>query len=87
MMTNTAESAGLKTTRPSVYLDQWVWVRLASAAIGEPREPSDPHVLAAVRQASQAGVVFPLSTTHYHETARLMLHTVWTAEQATRPCT
>ncbi|QLJ02848.1 hypothetical protein HZZ00_18755 [Streptomyces sp. NEAU-sy36] len=70
-MTNTAESVSLKTTRPSVYLDQWVWVRLASAAIGEPREPSDPHVLAAVRQASQAGVVFPLSATHYHETARI----------------
>ncbi|WP_328512919.1 hypothetical protein OHB25_59035 [Streptomyces mirabilis] len=66
-----AETADLKTTRPSVYLDQWVWIRLASAAIGEPREPSDLHVLDAVRQASQAGILFPLSVTHYHETARI----------------
>lgn len=70
-MADAAESVRLKTTRPSVYLDQWVWVRLASAAIGQPREPSDAHVLAAVRQASQAGVVFPLSVTHYHETSRI----------------
>lgn len=70
-MADAVESVGLKTTRPSVYLDQWVWVRLASAAIGQPREPSDAHVLAAVRHASQAGVVFPLSVTHYHETSRI----------------
>ncbi|WP_329296041.1 hypothetical protein [Streptomyces sp. NBC_01455] len=70
-MADTAQPASLKTTRPSVYLDQWVWVRLASAAIGEPREPTDPQVLAAVRQASEAGVAFPLSMTHYHETARI----------------
>ncbi|MCX4826812.1 hypothetical protein OG883_45070 [Streptomyces sp. NBC_01142] len=46
-------------------------MRLAAAAIGQPREPSDLQVLAAVRQASEAGVAFPLSVTHYHETARI----------------
>ncbi|MGW2785933.1 hypothetical protein ACWC3X_32565 [Streptomyces populi] len=61
----------MKTVRPSVYLDQWVWVRLAAASIGEPREPSDLRVLDAVQQASQAGVLFPLSATHYQETARV----------------
>ncbi|MGW4227605.1 hypothetical protein ACWEG1_29575 [Streptomyces bauhiniae] len=65
------ESARLKTAVPSVYLDQWVWVRLAHAAGGAPREPSDAQVLDAVRQAAEAGVVFPLSATHYHETARI----------------
>ncbi|RZU36706.1 hypothetical protein EV284_4209 [Streptomyces sp. BK022] len=70
-MAQAAQPASLKTAVPSAYLDQWVWVRLASAAIGQPREPSDLQVLAAVRQASEAGVAFPLSVTHYHETARI----------------
>jgi hypothetical protein len=70
-MDDDAQPASLKTIRPSVYLDQWVWVRLASAAIGEPREPTDRQVLAAVRQASEAGVAFPLSAIHYHETTRI----------------
>ncbi|WP_159007453.1 hypothetical protein, partial [Streptomyces sp. NRRL S-813] len=71
MAAQAAQAASLKTAVPSVYLDQWVWVRLASAAIGQPREPSDLKVLAAVRQASEAGVAFPLSVTHYQETARI----------------
>lgn len=62
---------GLHTVRPSVYLDQWVWLRLAKADQGEPREESDLAVLAAVRQASDAGVVFPLSSTHYMETSKI----------------
>ncbi|MFD4652251.1 hypothetical protein [Streptomyces sp. NPDC057889] len=66
-----AESARLKTAVPSVYLDQWVWVRLTLAAGGTPREPSDTQVLGAVRRAAEAGVVFPLSATHYHETSRI----------------
>ncbi|MEB8342585.1 hypothetical protein [Streptomyces endophyticus] len=66
-----AESARLKTAVPSVYLDQWVWVRLTLAAGGAPREPSDTQVLDAVRHAAEAGVVFPLSATHYHETTRI----------------
>jgi hypothetical protein len=53
--------------RPAVYLDQWVWVRLAKAAQNEPRDPRDLDVLAAVRRASEAGVAFPLSATHYQE--------------------
>lgn len=61
----------LHTGRPSVYLDQWVWVRLAQAAIGQPRESGDDAVLTAVREASAAGVAFPLSNTHYIETARV----------------
>jgi hypothetical protein len=60
-----------RTSRPSVYLDQWVWFRLAKADQGEPREASDLAVLAAVRQASTAGVAFPLSSTHYMETAKI----------------
>ncbi|WP_432003572.1 hypothetical protein [Streptomyces sioyaensis] len=66
-----AESARLKTAVPSVYLDQWVWIRLAHAAGGTPREPSDTRVLHAVRQAAETGVVFPLSATHYHDTGRI----------------
>ncbi|MFB6619003.1 hypothetical protein ACFCV9_33075 [Streptomyces sp. NPDC056367] len=56
---------------PSVYLDQWVWIRLARAANGSPREESDLDVLAAVRRASAAGIVFPLSLTHYFETSKI----------------
>ncbi|MFJ6897493.1 hypothetical protein [Streptomyces hokutonensis] len=56
---------------PSVYLDQWVWIRLAQAANGTPREESDRDILAAVRDASAAGVAFPLSTTHYIETSKI----------------
>jgi hypothetical protein len=31
----------LHSPRPSVYLDQWVWIRLARTANGEPRADSD----------------------------------------------
>lgn len=58
------------TRRPSVYLDQWVWIRLAAANAGRPREPGDPAVLEAVRAAKDAGVAFVLSATHYIETQR-----------------
>lgn len=61
----------LHPARPCVYLDQWVWIRLARAANGEPREPSDPLVLAAVQDAVADGVAFPLSTTHYIETSKI----------------
>jgi hypothetical protein len=54
-----------------VYLDQWVWIRLARAANGEPREDSDPPVLAAVQEAAENGVAFPLSATHYIETSKI----------------
>jgi hypothetical protein len=37
----------LHPSRPCVYLDQWVWIRLARAANREPREASDVLVLAA----------------------------------------
>lgn len=60
--------------RPSVYLDQWVWVRLAKAAAGEPRETGDDLVLKAVESARDAGVAFPLSSTHYIETSRVRSH-------------
>ncbi len=58
----------LHTVRPSIYLDQWVWSRLAAAAAGRPREPIDSNVLDAVVRASHVGVAFPLSSTHYIET-------------------
>jgi hypothetical protein len=57
--------------RPAIYLDQWVWVRLAKADLGDPGEPSDAAVLAAVREAFARGVLFPLSTPHYIRRARL----------------
>jgi hypothetical protein len=64
-------SPDLHPPRPCVYLDQWVWIRLARAANGEPREGSDPQVLAAVQAAVEDGVAFPLSTTHYIETSKI----------------
>ncbi|MGI5493222.1 hypothetical protein [Microtetraspora malaysiensis] len=61
----------LHTARPSVYLDQWVWIRLARANVGNPAEPLDNDALDAVRTAAAAGVAFPLSATHYFETTRI----------------
>ncbi|MFG2825286.1 hypothetical protein ACGFX4_38395 [Kitasatospora sp. NPDC048365] len=66
-----AVSASLHMARPSAYLDLWVWIRLANAAQGRAREPVDEQALAAVRQASAAGVVFPLCSTHYIEIFRI----------------
>jgi hypothetical protein len=60
--------------RPSIYLDQWVWIHLAQAANGRPREPGDTPLLEAVRRASTSGVCFPLSSTHYIETSRARSH-------------
>ncbi|GGD76920.1 hypothetical protein [Microbacterium murale] len=60
-----------RTERPTVYLDQWVWIRMALAAAGRPRVAADVKVLEAIREASAAGVVFPLSATHYEETLRI----------------
>ncbi len=54
-----------------MYLDQWVWIRLAKAANGEPKEASDLQVLAAVRDAAAGGVAFPLSATHHVETSKI----------------
>ena len=48
----------LHPPRPCVYLDQWVWIRLERAVNGEPREDSDPQVLAAVQEAAEIGVAF-----------------------------
>jgi hypothetical protein len=59
---------GLHPRRPAVYLDQWVWVHLASAALGKPRNPGDVEALDAIRGACAKGVAFPLSATHYIET-------------------
>jgi hypothetical protein len=59
---------GIHTARPSVYLDQWVWIRLARAKAGRPENRSDNDVLIAVQAAAEAGVAFPLSATHYFET-------------------
>jgi hypothetical protein len=56
MMIGVSDSSGLRLqdlhpARPCVYLDLWVWIRLARAANGEPREASDLRVLAAVQNA------------------------------------
>lgn len=56
------------TRRPSVYLDQWVWIRFAKVAAGRPAHPGDAVVLDAVRDAAARGVAFPLAATHYFET-------------------
>ena len=66
-----AGSVNLHIARPSAYLDLWVWIRLANVVQGRAREPVDDPALAAVRQASAAGVVFPLSPTHYAELSRI----------------
>jgi hypothetical protein len=71
-MTSPTDSIDLHMNRPSVYLDQWVWLRLAKAAAGEPREPTDSPILASVIEASAAGVDFPPSSTHYVETAKII---------------
>lgn len=58
-------------SRPTVYLDQWVWIRMAQALVGRPRVAGDDDALEAIRAASAAGVAFPLSATHYEETLRI----------------
>lgn len=57
----------LHSSRPSVFLDRWVWVRLAKALNGDPKEPDDIKVLESVRQAALAGVAFPITSTFYIE--------------------
>jgi len=76
MMIGVTDSSGLRLpdlhpARPCVYLDQWVWIRLARAANGQPRDASDLRVLAAVQDAAAEGVAFPLSTTHHIETSKI----------------
>jgi hypothetical protein len=66
-MQTTLAPAGLQTDRPSVFLDRWVWIRLARAARGRPREPGDTTALEAVRAAAASGVAFPLTSTYYIE--------------------
>ncbi|MFD4599830.1 hypothetical protein ACFWPQ_17600 [Streptomyces sp. NPDC058464] len=56
---------------PSVYLDLWVWIRLARAAKETPHEASDTNLLTAVLDASAAAVLFPLSATHYMEIGKI----------------
>ena len=51
-----------------------MWLRLTKAAKAEPREPFDVDVLEAVRGASAAGVIFPLSSTHYQEVTTAIPH-------------
>jgi hypothetical protein len=76
MMTAVSDSSStslpdLHPARPCVYLDQWVWIRLARASKGGPQEAFDVRVLAAVQDAAEDGVAFPLSTTHYIETSKI----------------
>ena len=62
----------MKLSRPAVYLDQWVWIRLARANVGRPQHNEDQRVLEAVRAAAATGIRFPLSATHYAETGRIL---------------
>lgn len=66
-----SELVDLRDARPTVYLDLWVWIRLASAVAGRPRDPFDLRLLVAVEEASTAGVAFPLSHTHYVEVSKI----------------
>jgi hypothetical protein len=61
-------SARLQPKRPTVYLDQWAWIRLSSTLLGKPQQPGDAELLTEVWKAAEAGVAFPLSATHYIET-------------------
>lgn len=70
-MTDQAADTRFKTKRPSVYLDEWVWIRLARANAGNPVAPSDTDLLRALEAAAEEGVAFPLSATHYEETIRI----------------
>ena len=63
-----SEQRGYQSYRPTVYLDQWVWIRLARAAAGKSDASGDPDLLDALVDAANAGVAFPLSWTHYIET-------------------
>jgi hypothetical protein len=57
-----------------IYLEQWVWVRLAQVALGGPASPiwADPLDLA--REAVRFGnASFPLSSCHYMELAKVSL--------------
>jgi len=65
------EDRRFQSYRPSAYLDQWVWIRLARAAIGKPDASGDADLLKALIEAADAGVAFPLSWTHYIETASI----------------
>lgn len=69
-MSSPPRQAGfLQSDRPTVYLDQWVWIRVARVLQGRPRETRDVALLEALLAASEAGVAFPLSSTHYIETS------------------
>ncbi|KDQ01600.1 MULTISPECIES: hypothetical protein [Rhodococcus] len=67
METTSCAALLLHPFRPTIYLDLWVWIRLAKAAQGVPSHPEDLVAIEALRTASQAGVAFPLSATHYEE--------------------
>ena len=53
-----AAEGGFQSYRPTAYLDQWVWIRLARAASGKPDAPGDP-LLEALVDAANSGVAFP----------------------------
>ena len=67
-MTTATAGASLQSYRPTIYLDQWVWIRMARAASGKPDAPADRKLLADLVAAANMGVAFPLSWTHYIET-------------------
>lgn len=64
---STTPDFDLHVVRPSVFLDRWVWIRLAAADKGAPRDVGDAKVLEAVRQAALAGVAFPITSAFYVE--------------------
>lgn len=60
-------SRALKLSRPTVYLDQWMWVALAKAENGKGNSREN-KAFEAVKNAAESGVAFPLSSTTYSET-------------------
>ena len=67
-MESVTADSGFQSYRPSVYFDQWVWIRLARSAAGKSVAPGDAELLGALVHAADLGVAFPLVWTHYIET-------------------
>jgi hypothetical protein len=58
-----------------IYLDQWVWVRLAQAEAAHPRGDSWRDTLLLAEEAVKKGYAsFPLSSVHYIETSHKRNH-------------
>jgi hypothetical protein len=62
----------LRSDKILVYLDQKQWVELALAAVDHPRGVQHIPALDALRELKAQGVVFPLSSIHFMESAPIV---------------